>query len=43
MDIIDILIKLGIFASFIIFGLAMWSIKKDINKRKSQQTSKDNK
>ena len=34
MDIVDILIKLGIFATFVIFGIAMWSIKKDMNKKK---------
>ncbi|MHC4148220.1 MAG: hypothetical protein ACYSR5_01925 [Planctomycetota bacterium] len=36
MDIIDILIKLGIFASFVIFGVAVWILKKERDKKRSE-------
>ena len=35
-DIIDILLKLGIFATFVIFGIAMLSLKKQKDKKTKQ-------
>ena len=36
MDFIDVLFQTGIFVSFIVFGIAVWFIKKDIDKKKKQ-------
>jgi len=36
MDMIDVLIKLGIFACFVIFGVAMWILKKERDKERTE-------
>lgn len=42
MDMIDVLIKLGTFASFVIFGVAVWILKKESDKKRSEdQDRKD--
>lgn len=38
-DIIDTLIKLGIFATFIVFGIAVWLLKKEKDKKKKQDNT----
>ena len=35
-DIIDILIQVGIFATFIVFGIAVWLLKKEKGKQKKK-------
>jgi len=37
MDTIDILIKLGIFASFVVFGVTVWLGKKTVINKKSKR------
>ena len=39
MDIIDVLLMLGILATFIVFGIAVWLIKN--GKRKEQPTTQE--
>ena len=37
MDVIDILLQLGILVSFVVFAVAVWVIKKDVEKKKRQK------
>jgi heme A synthase len=34
-DVIDMLIGIGIFASFVVFGVCMWLLKREMNKKKA--------
>jgi len=34
-DSIDLLIKIGIFVSFVVFGICMWFLKREMNKKKA--------
>jgi hypothetical protein len=36
-DLVDLLCALGIFASFVVFGVCMWIIKREMNKKKNNQ------
>ena len=37
MDIVDILLQVVIFAGFVVFGIAVWFIKKDMDKKKKEK------
>jgi hypothetical protein len=39
-DFIDILIKLGGFLTFVVFAVALWFIRKDIQKQKKEKANK---
>jgi hypothetical protein len=41
MDWIDVLLKIGTFATFIVFGIAIWLIKKGADKKKASQDLED--
>ncbi len=43
MDWIDVLVKVGSFATFVIFGIAVWIMKKEADKKKASQDPKDEK
>ena len=43
MDWIDVLVKVGSFATFVIFGIAVWIMKKEADKKKASQGPKDKK
>ena len=34
-DLIDLLIKIGIFVSFIVFAICIWVLKREMNKKKA--------
>jgi hypothetical protein len=34
-DLIDIVIKIGIFASFVVFGICIWLLKREMIKKKA--------
>jgi hypothetical protein len=34
-DFIDLVIKIAIFASFVVFGFCMWLLKREMNKKKA--------
>jgi hypothetical protein len=36
-DLTDFLLALGVFALFVIFGVCMWFIRREMNKKKSDQ------
>ncbi|MHC4531328.1 MAG: hypothetical protein ACYS18_04465 [Planctomycetota bacterium] len=42
MDAIDVVFKIGIFATFVIFGLALWLMKKDAQKKKEDEGKEKN-
>jgi hypothetical protein len=35
MDAVDLLLKIGMFVCFVVFGLCMWFIKRERDKRKA--------
>jgi hypothetical protein len=42
-DVIDIAIKIGIFASFVVFGICLWFLKREMNKKKAANQKEANK
>ena len=46
-DMIDVLLKLGIFASYVVFGVCVWLLRKDlrrwlkIDEKKGKRSKKD--
>jgi hypothetical protein len=42
-DSIDILIKVGTFVVFIVFGICMWVVKREMNKKKAASPKDVNK
>ena len=41
MDWIDVLLSIGTFATFVVFGIAIWLIKKEADRKKASQDSED--
>ena len=40
MDAVDLLIKIGIFVCFVVFGVCIWFIKRDRDRRKTSEGQK---
>ena len=41
MDWIDVLLKIGILATFVVFGVAVWIMKREADKKKASQDPED--
>ena len=42
-DLIDLLLKLGAFGLFIVFGVCMWFLRREMNKKKAASQKELNK
>jgi hypothetical protein len=43
MDVVDLLLAAGVFALFIVFGVCMWVLKREMNKKKAANQKEVNK
>ena len=43
LDLADLLISIGIFAAFIVFGVCMWFLRREMNKKKAANQKSANK
>ena len=41
-DIVDFLLAFGIFASFVVFGICMWFLRRELNKKKTANQKDQN-
>jgi hypothetical protein len=42
-DVIDLILKLAIFVSFVVFGICMWVLRREMNKKKAANQKDVNK